>query len=66
MSRNLLGRIVRLERSINSDGEGLHPRFWDAICGAYPLEAFDPNTRGLVESLFEVHDNLADPVESLI
>jgi hypothetical protein len=54
VTRNLRGRLNRLERRPQTDGTGhLSPLFWAAICGIVSVEALDPDTRRLVESLYE-------------
>ena len=63
MSRNLRGRLERIERLRNSDASGLHPCFWDALCGIFPIDQLDPDTRQLVESLFGDGRDLLDLIE---
>jgi hypothetical protein len=66
MSHNLRGRLARLERSNRSDFVGLHPRFWDALCGAFPEEQLDPESRKVFGQLFEEGQDIPDPIEDLL
>ena len=66
MSRNLKGRLTRLENQSESASNGLHPRFYDAICGAFPVDQLDDETRILVESLYGANPDVSDPFEELV
>jgi hypothetical protein len=65
--RSVRARLARLERR-NRAGEAgtLPPGFWDALCGATPLEQLHPKTRRLVEEMYRLADREADPVEARI
>ena len=66
MSHNLRGRLARLERSNKSDFVGLHPRFWDALCGAFPEDELDPETRKVFRGLFEDGQGMPDAIDGEI
>ena len=54
MTRSIRGRLDLLEKRHDDTGAyKLPPNFWDAICGAVPVEQLDPDSRRLVEWLFE-------------
>ena len=61
MSRNLRGRLERLERSADLN-DGLHPCFWKAVWGEYPVELLDPKSRRIIEAASEAA-NLPNPVD---
>ena len=63
MSHNLRGRLTRLERSNNSDFVGLHPRFWEALCGVFPEDQLDSETRKVFKELFEDGQHMPDTIE---
>ncbi len=65
MSRNLRARVERLERQHGATGK-LPPLFWQALCGAVPLDQLDPETRRLVEPLFSGGRQAPDVVEEKI
>ena len=66
MSHNLKERLKRIERATSTKTNGVHPRFWDALCGEFPIEQLDPETRKLVESLYGASPDVPDPIEEYI
>ncbi len=67
MTRNLRARVERLERQHGAtDTCKLPPLFWQALCGAVPLDQLDPQTRRLVEPLFSDGRQAPDVVEERI
>ena len=67
MRRSLRVRVERLERlGCVSTKRKAPPLFWDALCGAVPLEEVDPQTRRLLEPSFEGRRNAPDPLEEAI
>jgi hypothetical protein len=64
--RSVRARLARLERRQRARAAGgPPPRFWNALCGAVPLDRLDPQTRRLVESLYG-RDDQPDPIEERI
>jgi hypothetical protein len=64
MSRSIRARLDRLEKLHNgSDANTLPPQFWEAICGAVPVEQLDPKTRRLLSGLFGDGCEPQDPIE---
>jgi hypothetical protein len=39
------------------------PRFWDALCGAFPEDRLDPETRKVFNELFEDGQDMPDAIE---
>jgi hypothetical protein len=52
MSRNIRGRLERLERHAEPEAGGLPALFWEAISGQVPLAELPKETRRIVEPLF--------------
>jgi hypothetical protein len=60
--RSIRTRLARLERRQYAlVAGGVSPRFWDALCGAVPVEQLDQETRRLVAGLYSRSDD-PDPV----
>jgi hypothetical protein len=65
--RSIRARLARLERRKCAGEAGtLPPGFWDALCGATPLEQLHPEKRRLVEELNRPADSKADSIEARI
>ncbi len=56
----------RVASLCTADTSRLPPLFWQALCGAVPLDQLDPQTRRLVEPLFTDGRRSPDPIEKQI
>lgn len=67
MSRNIRGRLERLERRHPAPGpDALPPDFWPALWGAIPLEQADPETRRILEPMMGRRSDVPDLIEEKI